>query len=155
VRSKRQRNGKDLPKVKNLRNAGCFWGLLLILMLALCGCKGEWHTYINSVVEDMKTPEMVTMTGRVLRALNDDSCYFLVVDDAFYQMLNGTEGKSFWGLETGDLLEISYDGSVMYSWPMQVRVYDFTKLESGSLADVSQEVITELENSGWHFPTIE
>lgn len=132
----------------------CFF-FCLSLMIALSGCKGEWHAYVNSVAEEMKTPEMVTITGRVLRALSDGSCYFLVVEDAFYKMLNYTENKSFEGLETGDLLEISYDGSVLYSWPMQVRVYDFKMLESGSLEDVSLEVIMELENRGWEFPTTE
>lgn len=153
----RSKNAKyeRYAKSKELAKCRLFLGLLLSLMLSLSGCKGEWDAYVNSVVEEMETPEMVTMTGRVLRALSDGSCYFLVVEDAFYQMLNYTENKSFEGLETGDLLEISYDGSVLYSWPMQVRVYDFKMLESGSLEDVSLEVILELENRGWEFSTTE
>ena len=155
MRSKKKQNVKDMPKVKNLRKTGCFLGILIGLMLSLSGCKREWDAYVNSVLEEMNIPERVTMTGRVLRVLSDGSCYFLVVDDAFYQMSNYTEDKSFEGLETGDLVEISYDGSVLYSWPMQVRVYDFEKMEDGSMVDVSEQVIRTLKDSGWEFPSTE
>lgn len=76
----------------------------------------------------------------------------VVVGDNPIRMINYTEDKSFVGLEDGDLIEITFDGTVLYTYPEQVRVYDFEILEEGSREDVPQEAIAELEKIGWKFP---
>lgn len=109
---------------------------LLCLCLLLAGCG------------DGNSP---TLTGRYLRAENGTS--LLVTEDGEPIALSdqSKDGGLFDGLNSGDRIEIAYDGSISETWPGQAGATSCKLLEAGTMDDIPEDILTELEDIGWTF----
>lgn len=54
------------------------------------------------------------------------------------------------GLSTGDRISVTHDG-IDDSYPHQTGAYDWALLEKGSLEDIPEETLADLEELGWDF----
>ena len=112
--------------------------LALLLLLTACGASAR---------ED----DGLTKTeGRLLFALNGTA--LLVTEDGSPMVLSvQSEGDDpFYGFSNGDRVTVTHDG-IDDSYPQQTGAYDWELLEKGTLDDLPEETLAELEALGWDF----
>lgn len=105
-------------------------GAMLMAALVLGGCKTK-----------IKTQAPILVMG----------------NDRYMVLLNGTEPvtvsleKGMWpeDLTSGDMVEITWDGMVMESYPGQAHIDKCLKVAEGDLADLDQELLLHLSAMGW------
>lgn len=108
-------------------------GLLCALLLAACGGRST------------------TLEGRYLRAAGGVS--LIITEDNGPVVLSDRSGDGglFDGLNSGDLIAVTYDGGIAESYPGQAGAYACKLLESGTLEDVPEETLAGLEELGYDF----
>lgn len=112
--------------------------LTLALLLTACGAAAQGDDGLTKT------------EGRILFDVNGTA--LLVTEDGSPIALSvQAEGDDpFSGFSTGDKVSITHDG-VSESYPMQTGVYDWELLEKGTLADIPEAVLADLEGLGWDF----
>lgn len=97
-----------------------------------------------------KGPERTETEGRLLLA--EDGGALLVAEDGTPMVLSvQAEGEDPWaGFQSGDRVRVTHDG-VCETYPARTGVYEWERLEEGTLADVPEEALESLEALGWDF----
>lgn len=94
------------------------------------------------------TDAYVAATGRIVKT--DGAYFFIFSNDSELVIIHSrSTDASFDDLATGDLVEVGTDGSIAETYPGQMGVYTLEILEHGSIDDISESVITEIESCGY------
>ncbi|MCD8311561.1 MAG: YobA family protein [Firmicutes bacterium] len=112
------------------------------------GTASVTDTAAGSTDDDL-TDAYVTMTGRIVKT---DGAYFFISEGDYRDLVtihSRSANASFDELATGDLVEIGTDGSIAETYPGQMSVYTLEILEHGSVDDIDERVISEIENCGY------
>lgn len=114
----------------------CILWVCLLAVLAACAAPAE--------------QELTETEGRLLLAENGTA--MLVTEDGTPIALSvQAEGNDPWaGYHSGDRVRVTHDG-VSETYPLQTGVYDWERLEEGTLEDVRSETLETLEGLGWDF----
>lgn len=91
-----------------------------------------------------------TMTGIYLKSTDE---IHLIIDETNQPitMNNATNNKDiFNNLRSGDKIEITYD-SIAETYPASTNIYSCKFIESGTVNNISQDLLTRLEEIGWTF----
>ncbi|MCD7832218.1 MAG: YobA family protein [Firmicutes bacterium] len=117
------------------------------------GTAGVTDTAAGSTDDDsatvVSTGAYVTMTGRIVKT---DGAYFFISEGDYRDLVtihSRSANASFDGLATGDLVEVGTDGTIAETYPGQMSVYTLEILEHGSVDDIDERVISEIENCGY------
>lgn len=112
--------------------------LVLVLLLTACGAHAR---------EDSG---LTVTEGRILFAANGTA--LLVAGDGSPIVLSvQAEGDDpFSGFSNGDRISVTHDG-IDDSYPQKTGAYDWKLLEKGSLEDIPEETLADLEELGWDF----
>ena len=114
------------------------------------GTAGETDTAADSTTAD-STDAYVASKGRIVKT--DGAYFFIFEGDYDYGELVTIHSRSadvsFDDLATGDLVEVGTDGSIAESYPGQMGVYTLELLEHGSVDDIDERVISEIESCGF------
>ena len=90
-----------------------------------------------------------TSTGRCLVTI--DNQYLIVMNNSPVVMSNQSRKDNlFEEIKTGDMIKITHDG-INESYPGQTGVYSCSILKTGTISDISKEVISSLNEMGWTF----
>ncbi|MCD7713197.1 MAG: YobA family protein [Firmicutes bacterium] len=103
----------------------------------------------DSAVDDSSEDDYVTMTGRIVKT---DGAYFFISEGDYRDLVtihSRSANASFDELATGDLVEVGTDGTIAETYPGQMSVYTLEILEHGSVDDIDERVISEIENCGY------
>ena len=100
---------------------------------------------------------MVLLLGGCKTKVKTQAPILLMGSDSYMVLLNGTEPvsvslqKGEWpgDLTSGDIVEITWDGMVMETYPGQAHIDKCKKVADGELADLNQEVLADLSGMGW------
>lgn len=86
--------------------------------------------------------------GRVI--VCHESTYVFVDDSGqFWVMKRPSSNNIFEGLQTGDEILVYRSSAMAMSYPGQCSVKFCFKLNNGSLSDIPESTITELQHIGW------
>lgn len=90
------------------------------------------------------------MTGRLLQS--SDGKYLIIDENGSPIVMSNQSGQEsvFQDLQSGDKIQITYDG-ILETYPGQMGIYSCELIEKGGIEDISEEVITSLEELGWKF----
>ncbi|MCD7782385.1 MAG: YobA family protein [Firmicutes bacterium] len=117
------------------------------------GTAGETDTAAGSTDDDsttvVSTGAYVTMTGRIVKT---DGAYFFISEGDYRDLVtihSRSANASFDDLATGDLVEVGTDGTIAETYPGQMSVYTLEILEHGSVDDIDERVISEIESCGY------
>ncbi|MCD7747181.1 MAG: YobA family protein [Firmicutes bacterium] len=97
----------------------------------------------------VSTGAYVTMTGRIVKT---DGAYFFISEGDYRDLVtihSRSANASFDDLATGDLVEVGTDGTIAETYPGQMSVYTLEILEHGSVDDIDERVISEIESCGY------
>lgn len=88
-----------------------------------------------------------TMEGYFLLIKNDQ--YMIVNDNGTPIVMLNQSGKNtiFDDLQTGDRILISYD-TILETWPAHTRVYHCKLLKKGSIANIPDRTVKQLQEQG-------
>ncbi|MCD8056331.1 MAG: YobA family protein [Clostridiales bacterium] len=119
------------------------------------GTTGETDTDDASTDDDsttvVSTGAYVASKGRIVKT--DGAYFFIFEGDYDYGELvtihSRSADASFDDLATGDLVEVGTDGSIAESYPGQMSVYTLEILEHGSVDDIDERAISEIESCGY------
>ncbi len=114
------------------------------------GTAGATDTTADSTDDD-STDAYVASKGRIVKT--ESSYFFIFEGDYDYGELviihSRSADVSFDDLATGDLVEVGTDGSIAETYPGQMGVYTLELLEHGSVDDIDERVISEIESCGY------
>lgn len=118
-----------------MKRTGILLCLLALALLAACGASAE----------EPKQPET---EGRLLLAANGTA--LLVTEDGEPIVLSvEAEGDGPWdGFHSGDKIAAVL-GDIRETWPAQAGVSQWRLLEAGTMEDLPEETLTDLEALGW------
>lgn len=93
--------------------------------------------------------ERTETRGRYLVLWNAEGITsLLVTEDGGAIVLTTEINDAFCDCENGDRVRVTH-GAVLESWPAQTEVYDYQRLGDGSLSDIPEETLEQLEDLGW------
>ncbi|MCD8315391.1 MAG: YobA family protein [Firmicutes bacterium] len=113
------------------------------------GTASVTDTAAGSTDDDSSEDDYVTMTGRIVKT---DGAYFFISEGDYRDLVtihSRSANASFDDLATGDLVEVGTDGSIAETYPGQMSVYTLEILEHGSVDDIDERVISEIESCGY------
>lgn len=134
--------------------------MLLITAVLAAACSKTEDT--PSIGESDFSPALTSYSGYFLQTesanffvADSDSSMFSKNDFVRIYPANGAESEiSFDGLKTGDKIEIDIT-LVQTLYPPVAPIYGLRFLESGEASNIDQDVISRLEELGWHTAAIE
>lgn len=92
-----------------------------------------------------------SMTGLCL--ISSDGKYLIIDEGGIPIVMSNQSGNDdlFRGLQTGDKVEITYDG-IEETYPARTGVYTCRQIEKSSADAISENTLSQLRQLGWSFP---
>lgn len=119
-----------------MKRLGILMGILALVLLAACAAPAE-------------EPERTETEGRYLVMWNVEGITsLLVTEDGGAVVLTTEINDAFCDCENGDRVRVTH-GAVEETDPARTEVYDYKRLEEGTLDDVPEETLERLESLGW------
>ena len=120
-----------------MKRLGILAGILTLVLLAACAAPAA------------EEPERTETEGRYLVMWNVEGITsLLVTEDGGAVVLTTEINDAFCDCENGDRVRVTH-GAVEETDPARTEVYDYKRLEEGTLDDVPEETLERLESLGW------
>ncbi len=111
--------------------------LLISLLLFSTGCGSKYERVEGRcLVTEGEKPQVIIL-------IDGSPC---VITDC-----SENEDSELRDATSGDLIEIEWNGTIATTYPGQVNAFGCRIVEEGSLSDVDEEVIAQLNQLGWQF----
>ncbi len=108
--------------------------LVLVVLLSLVGCS-------KGLNEERFSDE-----GIAIPCENGSYCIY-IENVGLTEIRLGTDEDIFSGISVGDKIRIVH-GSIAESYPAQTTAYSVEKVADGSIEDVSEDILSDLESLG-------
>lgn len=118
-------------------------------MKRLCILAGAVVLLLAACAAPAAEPERTETKGRYLVMWNVEGITsLLVTEDGGAVVLTTEINDAFCDCENGDRIRVTH-GAVEETYPARTEVYDYKRLEEGTLDDLPEETLESLEALGW------